>query len=104
MQLVLCTHPLLPKVEIACYTLHRNSFCHTHGCDGAPEEVCRVLQRTPPLVHVQLAGKGGEGTMDAGPSHSRPVLFACLLSGWFFSPLGMMVIGKQMYRLLLPLR
>jgi len=28
-----------------------------------------------PLVRLQLAGKGGEGTMDAGPSHSRLCVF-----------------------------
>jgi hypothetical protein len=27
--------------------------------------------------------------MDAGPSHSRPVVFACLLMGLFFTSLGM---------------
>ena len=26
--------------------------------------------------------------MDAGPSHSRPVVFACLLLGLFFASLG----------------
>jgi hypothetical protein len=29
--------------------------------------------------------------MDAGPSHSRRVIFACLLAGLFFSSLGMVI-------------
>jgi hypothetical protein len=29
--------------------------------------------------------------MDAGPSHSRSMLFACLLLGRFYSPSGMAI-------------
>ena len=72
-------------------------FCRTYGCDGAPGEVLDVFE-TSPLVKLQLEGKGGEGTMDAGPSHSRPVFFACLLTGRFYSPASLVFELMRLHR------
>ena len=65
-------------------------FCHTHGCDSAPVEVLDDF-RTSPLVKAITVRAKEVRDMDAGPSHSRRVVFACLLAGLFFSPLGMVV-------------
>ena len=50
-------------------------FCRNHGCDGAPGEILDVFDtsRLHCWRRLQPEVKGGEGTMDAGPSHSRPM-------------------------------
>jgi len=70
------------------YFDRKKNFCHTHGWDGAPGEVSGVLG-TPPLVRAPIVWAKEVRDMDAGPSHSRPFLFVCLLAGPFFSSSGM---------------
>src|SRR5947209_20497867 len=85
-------HPC-PKLEkrVILITENRNKFCHTHSCDSAPEEVsCAVTSgERRPLVKATIVRAKEVRDMDAGPSHSRPVVFACLLLGLFFASLGM---------------
>ena len=73
------------------FNIEKNS-CHTHGWDGPPDQVSDV-SGTSPTVRAPTVWAKEVRDMDAGPSHSRPLLFACLLAGPFFSSSGMMDNG-----------
>src|SRR5436305_2445697 len=72
-QNVLRTQMALPNGERACYTVTSKDFLSYPTVVMAHQIRLQTLVRRRHCVRLQLAGKGGEGTMDAGPSHSRPV-------------------------------